>query len=664
MNAEAHIIVVDDVCRFAYHLSRYFGFGLGFGIGRIPWHGRWFETNEKKHEDKHISQFWELEDSITPKPMTSSNGLIHLWWVPATDAFELGGKVISWREMLFTVTDRISSEQPIFAMIDMKGRLSRESTDAPRYEAKLVIEWFEEQVAKAKITTKEIYPISSYTVGFVQTAEGERQILPKSPETFRNIQKRVSDELRSKDKKKKPESRLINLDRSSPEESRLIHILVTGAGFEIGEESFLGSKRKNTFGLPATNELLGIMVRKRPFAKRGNQETDPDETQQSTLNNFRLLMEEEVDKTPVSSKLIRYLKQRKKNQAREDDHLGTWWKDLDTWWDWTLWHTIREELSHYLEEPNANPDVRAGRLEQEIKVIEFEYQMRDAFRKTILGHDWGFMHQSVIAPILNWDCWLTTNYTRFSDRSIQLAERLEEMWGEQSLDDLWRFGFNDWNHPSQAHLWRIIGTVNAAERLSMGHLHKDDFNHRVGRRYLFKLHGDIGQIHTMAIAGYDKEPHTQLSMSIDSINQIYNAAQSYLTKKCAPLTDKHTIVWHVVGHGLNDKLLTKLMTITDKRQLFILVDPSEDSRQNARHQLMADFKDRFQNGATNKSAKSRIDPLDGQHSIWSNKIICQDVNLKAAQYISHLFIHNLPRTDKGLNKLLAQLKHFEREASS
>jgi len=201
-----------------------------------------------------------------------------------------------------------------------------------------------------------------------------------------------------------------------------------------------------------------------------------------------------------------------------------------------------------------------------------EYNMRDAFRHVILQYDWGMMNQSIFAALINWEGWLTTNYTRFADRGIDLAGAFDRNHSKDYQKSL-AFSEVDWDKPKP---WRIVGTAIEAALLRRETLHgsrdKSD-------RYLFKLHGDIGHLHTMAIAGHDKELTGPLSFEVDSLYEVYSAAEEYL-RKMEPTKEENDITWHIVGHGLGDELLLQLITnvssnLKFKQLRFVVVSVKE-----------------------------------------------------------------------------------------
>jgi hypothetical protein len=137
------------------------------------------------------------------------------------------------------------------------------------------------------------------------------------------------------------------------------------------------------------------------------------------------------------------------------------------------------------------------------------------------------------AAQLGWSAWVSTNYTRFANRAIELSETKHRQGGrsEESI--------------------------------------------------LFKVHGDIGHVLTMALSMEDKTEETRLT----SFLPLYLAAQTYLHE----LAHRHTrITWHIVGHGLKDKLLLDVIKtayrINRARHRFVVIAPaSPDDMRKENH---------------------------------------------------------------------------------
>jgi hypothetical protein len=280
----------------------------------------------------------------------------------------------------------------------------------------------------------------------------------------------------------------------------LFHILVTGAGFEISSDATGG------FGLPPTAELLTDMGP--PFGGGDLAFKSPRKKLPCPCLN------DDEESKPL--------------QDISDNG------DLDAWWDFLLERALRKPI-------NSTPSF-ASRDELKMLVSVRERELREAFRQVILKYDWGHLNQALEAARQDWHAWLTTNYTRFADRAIALVEA--------------------WEGENEKGNWQIIATSIEALSLSREILHGSGL--RGGRqasvlRYLFKLHGDIGQLQTMATAGQDKEFFSSLSVPVDSLHQVYAAAETQLSHSFRNSKKGTRLVWHIVGHGLQDRLLCRLI---------------------------------------------------------------------------------------------------------
>lgn len=559
-----HILFFDDICRFPLHLSRYLGFELSFGIGKIPFSG----PNPKDQNPI----FWKKAGSnFTPQEFKSDNGCVYLWWIPAVDKGFNNIDLIDWRQGFDLVMNKIihlGNFEPsrLIFILDVRGKQSKKNpkknpkrTNEP-YSVKSVIReiiakgiLLESPMDKKPNTGRSpVYVVSSYVVD----KEEEYPVHPKTPNTFRDIQRRVLE----------LEKNCVNHHRPKKSFNRKeINILVTGAGFEVSKNK---PPEKIKTGLDSTWELLTELPKPFQISNNTFSKCDPD----GKLSAFKVptvLHKCDKECKEVCTKLPNtfYFKLPKQDLKFTGN--------LDEVWSVLIWDIINPLLLPTDTSGHSGCKI----IEMSVKSAELEYRLRDAFRKKILDYDWGFMRQSIIAAQLNWDTWLTTNYTQFADRAIQAVERLGEGLvnkKEMAYEHISCFGQTQIKKapPENAKLWRIIGTTNAAERLQVGKLHLKDHDEEVGRKMLFKLHGDIGHLHTMAIAGHDKMPTSPLSMKMDSMHKIYAAAQQHLSQKSSANKDT-TINWHVVGHGLKDALLTNLMLSHDNNRMnFILVSPN------------------------------------------------------------------------------------------
>lgn len=197
--------------------------------------------------------------------------------------------------------------------------------------------------------------------------------------------------------------------------------------------------------------------------------------------------------------------------------------DLDAYWN--------EALKIILEGIPRDPGNGDPR-EQKAAASRQEYKAREDFRHSLLRYDWGQLNQALDAASLPWVAWLSTNYTGFADRALALHER-------------------DGEGPGR---WSIVSTSHEAVHLSRQLLH----GNLPGGKLLFKLHGHIEHLLTMAVAGQDKEIYSTLSLPVDSLHEVYSAAELYLERRLnRPESDD--VFWHVVGHRMKDALLENLL---------------------------------------------------------------------------------------------------------
>jgi hypothetical protein len=482
---QVQLVVIDDSVRFAFHIWRYLGQSIGIGSGD--------ESLERK--------FWSSPSAGSasePCPMRTPDGRSAVWWVPG-DSF-LGDK-------LTAVLDRLGT-QPWFFLIDMRGQPAGLSRPATGSEGKgldlgsdgqklgetavgILLKRFQ-----ASFDLDRVMMVSSYETGVLSLDSlPPLRIWPKSPDTLARLEKRMffpsspasSDEAQS---------------TSSQELKRLLHILVTGAGFEIRSDATGG------FGLPSTGALLSEMGS--PFGKEG--------------------LEDELKFKEIWKKLP-YLDFKDPVESQNFQKICDS-NDLDGWWNYLLERELQNRI-------NRTSDSKS-RGEMKMLASVRERDLREAFRRIILKYDWGHLNHTLEAARQGWHTWLTTNYTRFADRAIALVEARE---GKNGRGD-----------------WQIVSTSIEALSLSREILHggsrsSDDVSKS---RYLFKLHGDVAHLQTMATAGQDKEFFSSLSLPVDSLHQVYFAAETLLEHSLRK-QDKIHLVWHIVGHDLEDSLLLGLI---------------------------------------------------------------------------------------------------------
>lgn len=309
------------------------------------------------------------------------------------------------------------------------------------------------------------------------------------------------------------------VDEGKKKDRGNVHLLVTGAGLEF-EDHALGSSC--TLGMPPTRDLLW-----------------------SALSDVFDDLEPPKD-APNEKPIPSSFPIPKAYACRCDHpqlHEAAANRDLDRYWNLLL----VKELQRVSQE---------GRYSH---ASEREAQLREVFRDQLLRFDWGHLPQAITAAQLGWHTWLTTNYTRFADRALTVVPPLD-------------------NRP-----WEVIATSNEAARLQRTILHGSSMGAGTvrgieGPRYLFKLHGDIAHQTTMAIAGYDKEYSTPLSFPVDSLHAVYSVSYSYLAEVMRDARrDERRVVWHIVGHGLYDRLLVDIIERVSESgddHLYLLVDPA------------------------------------------------------------------------------------------
>ncbi len=268
--------------------------------------------------------------------------------------------------------------------------------------------------------------------------------------------------------------------------SDIEHFLITGAGFEIGPP-------RSFFGLPPTIDLMRRVGDAVGFEGFG-------------------------DGFPVPKSIGVSEKRETIEQAATN-------LDLDRYWD-----AVLDNVQDYHKRS-------VDRAQDE------ERRLREAFRVVLSEYDVGYLEQTTAAAQLQWRLWLSTNYTRFTDRAIAQA-------------------------PSSA--W--LTASNAAAAATLGAPLREATSIP---RVLFKLHGDIGQLDTMAIAGADKGQGQRYNHLVKpDLGGVYGAAQIAVGKV---LRHCPVVCCHVVGHAMRDAPLLEVLGAIDqamvaKRTRLIVVD--------------------------------------------------------------------------------------------
>jgi hypothetical protein len=389
---------------------------------------------------------------------------------------------------------RFDGQSRVYTLVDVHGK--RGSS----YRAQEICAWLERKRTE-RAGELRIRPVSAYQSGHRITVF---PVLPKSRETLGRMVRELG--AATKDAKS---------------QEGVTHILVTGAGFEI-------RARRGGFGMPSTREILKNMGSPLDPADLGLIPPDSSETAKEAFP----VPSEGIWRSSGASRLLK-----KFALAR----------NLDTYWDYLLEQELQHRLGTLvaLEDPEDREAGKAGALWR-------ERALREAFRRSMLRHDWGHMNQSLDAARLPLHAWLTTNYTQFADRAISL-------YGDADRD---------------RGMWRFISTAAEARTVTREGVGPPGQK----ARYLFKLHGDIAHLQTMAIAGHDKERFSPLSMPVEDLYEIYAAAERFLIDSLRAVRLSLT-VWHIVGHGLQDRRLCSLLAWVSSHlpdetaQVFAVVNP-------------------------------------------------------------------------------------------
>ena len=518
-----HVVVIDDHCRFAHFVWRALAHEIGFGTGEIRkddaearrfWNGAVpFEAADPSGDPTPRPTGSEPDEiSGFPRPLSTLDQRISVWWVPADQR---------WQERLHRVLDRIDALVPAsnvlasdcWFLIDVRGAQGdvfapevRYQPGVEPYNVREVLETLEGRILDFDVKERARV-VSSYTsrpIVWGELAESQQfaRVDAKSPELLMRLRA---------DLEKNPPARATDSPTSVDDSGTVAHILITGAGFEIRA----GGRE---LGLPLTSDLLWSMGE--PFHREG-QESDVDSAR--ALELYRL-------NNGSGFPGLRGDNIKKKKRFELVAEGG----DLDEYWTALL---ELEVLDLITDQHESDAEDRIG---LKLTASRREYELREAFRRAVLRYDWGHLNQSIDAASLPCVAWLTTNYTRFSERAINLVEESSRRGRAPA-------------RPS----WRVIATSAKAELLNRELFYHDpslDPNNRL----LFKLHGDIAHLETMALAGHDKDHYSPLSVPIDNLHKIYGSAERYLIKELAGRRFSR-VHWHVVGHALRDVMLLKLI---------------------------------------------------------------------------------------------------------
>lgn len=435
-----------------------------------------------------------------PRAVPTADGRAAVWWIRADE----------------TVVRRLEAveriEAPKLFLIDMKS--------PHRDYEREIRSWLARRTAKPP-EQERIRLVSSYA------NEGEREVWPKSPATLQWVAEQVRE----------------GEDTPTIGAPGCIDVLVTGAGFERRPEAW-GSRGRSGegggeprpmrhlgFGLPDTADVLWNM--REPFRQEG-----PGPASSESV----VLAWDETDGFPWccdGAAGERDFQQTMKTLAGD--------RRLDEWWDLLFESKLRSRLGR----GSGLDERRAAKGEAR----SLEVGMRRAFRDSILRHDWGHLRQALDAARLPWAAWLTTNYTRFADRAIALTLQASRRARTAGGSGTGRF--------ARVPTWRLVSTAQEAQLLIRELQDAGDGNPPLfDRSPLFKLHGDIAHLQTMAIAGHDKDLFSALSVPVDNLYQVYDAAEKFLVLLMRARARENPDVrlrFHVVGHGLRDKALVDVL---------------------------------------------------------------------------------------------------------
>jgi hypothetical protein len=404
-----------------------------------------------------------------------------------------------------------------------------------------------------------LWVISSYTRSLepLELEDGREipiEVRPKSPEMLY--------ELRSKIEENPP----------APTRARHsncpLHMLITGAGFEIAEAREHGCAT----GMPPTPRLL--------FESGARQTTDP----------------ESAFPVPVEFGDLDELK-----QAASAG-------DLDAYWEVRL-REIKRRRSQAAE----------PRAELRYEIAQGELNERDKFRSALLGYDVGHLAQALWAGQLDWAFWLSTNYTHFADRALHFLDRFTDT--------------------APLAPWQRITTRMETELVHSSFVLGKTAP--TAKRWLLKLHGDIGQTQSMALAASDKEPLSTLAVR-PQLDRMYELAAEMILRRLEADGSRSVCHWHVVGHGLRDNPLLDLLFRVQSRSAAL--DAPGDRR---RHVVTVVAKD-----ASVIVDRLRIDrKLDLDKRFTNMRFV--GLNSSALRYMRHLRELGLPGDPHAYDRLTA-----------
>lgn len=564
-----NIVVIDDVCRLALYTWRHLSRSIGFGIGGVP-DGDLIEN----------PYFW---DESGPRCLCDLTHEAAIWWIDtmptqrSSENSEAPYRKPSVKEQINLVLEKVGRSSQVDSsftfLVDVRSTGDYKAVDALNHLS-----------SRGADLLTQVRLVSSYVSGyhFFEMENGSHLSLPiysKSAETFHVIWREIHP--RFERKKVGNGSRDRRICRSTKVETggarNDFHILVTGAGFEFRDrgvlDSGLGEVECIHLGMPGTERLLFDTLTE--YAKCADDE-DLD-LAPAFMSASEGSAGSEISKSEDGGS-SRFPVPRVYANREDGANLRKFagWNGLD-----------HKSLDQYW---NELLDLELQREGNKAQKSRREYQIREIFRRCFLDYDHSFVRQALDAARFQWGAWLTTNYTRFADRAIDLTQAAgpnPTKIGEPVEGD----------GGDLPEAWRAVSTSNEAARLLREILHEMGLGSK--ERLLFKLHGDIGHLTTMAIAGHDKDLYSPLSLPIDSLHSVYTAAEIYLLREarkmkgsepdeggrdgdeCDGGVEPRSFVWHVVGHSLADPVLVRLIQrVCDvyRHHHFFLVGPYVESR--------------------------------------------------------------------------------------
>lgn len=586
MRRRCLVVVVDDSLRFALHVWRYLGGGLGFGIGRraVAWQG-----------GSRQSTWFNQAESEGSASLETALGDVTVKWVklvPETKTVQQAvesacGALGSWEKIVLVVdvhiesddgTDTAASETALGRVLELYWKLNE--------PFRKHVVWF----VVSSLAVEEVEALDGEKGG-ERARDGVAKIYPKAPGTLQEIARTVRASPTGSAAQRSDEGQAE--ERSPPEQANELHVLVTGAGFEYPSSG--GGVRY--FGVPGIERLLLEM--ERPFLRKGSTSTRGGEPHMVLTRGMKL--------PEVTAKVKgRSVKGGVTSERAAD-------MSLDQWWDEVL------QQAEKLVEEGAVSEVSTRTA-----VREQERSLREAFRQVFLRYDYGQLLQALCAAQLNWTVWLTTNYTRFAERAVASSD----YWARERINGSGR-------PPSGSVLFPVLRGSKVAERpfrtidtsaeaiFLTRELEAQPAERVVNKnRLLFKLHGDITHLRTMAIAGEDKQAFSQLSLPVDDLHLVYASAASLLSRYLQDLRVKEgdkfrerRLIWHIVGHGLQDEVLIELIgrvrtAVPQVPMVFKIVQPSGPAADQALAILKAGLAKAMGSNSNDDLGTSRIEVVD------------------------------------------------------